>query len=464
MKNKIATLAIIFIILLCGMKVFSRYYAKKSVNVLIITVDMLRADRMGIYGYERNTTPVLDAFAKENMLFKKAFSQASWTPPSLATIFSGSYPTEHGISDWNSLANPKVKFLVDRLPKNYYQTAFITNHPSLLLDNLGFTKGYDKRIVLKSNDDRASKITRLSIEWLQKAVKRKKPFILWTHYFDAHEPFTPSEPFKTNFLTQYLGELPNENVSVCEEENYYGLNCLAPYIVEKGNTNLNYYSLLYDAEIAEVDSAIGELIESVKKLKLMENTIIVITSDHGEIIKRCEIQQDKCIYMSHGTFLFHELIRVPLILHVPGQKGGITVPDNVATIDVLPTLSYLTDTIANEKFRGLSLLPINKINKYRKIYTYETRLNTIASVYRDWEFIKYDTYSEFYKFNNFSDEIVLFPNENEPATSRLIGILENSVRGRLSTKYFEEIKLSDPYVEKLNSLGYAGSLKINLQK
>lgn len=458
-KNNKVLLFIIFIVFLYGMGAFSKFYVAKPLNIILISIDTLRADHMGIYGYKRETTPNMDAFAKESILFMNAYSQASWTPPSLASILSGIYPNEHGVGDWNNIANPKVKFLMDRLPKNSYNSAFITNHPSLFLENLGFTKGYDRKIIYKNNYERADKVTKSAIKFLQQVVGAKKPFILWVHYFDPHEPFEPSEPFCSNFIQKYKNEIPYETTSICEIESYYGLNCISPYIIRESNTNVNYYSLLYDAEIAEVDFSIGQLIEQIKKLKLMNNTIIVITSDHGEIIKRCNVLNDKCVYLSHGTFLFNELIHVPLILHIPNQNKSIIVNDNVATIDILPTLSYLNKDISKEGYNGVSLLPINEINKLRKIYSYEIRLKWIASLYKRWEFIKYDNFSEFYKINNSDDELINFPNFYEPIPSKICKILENSMDERDSVKFSKQGELDEELVDKLNSLGYISNIK-----
>lgn len=458
MKNKMVILVIIFFIFLFALGAFSKFYAAKPLNIILISIDTLRADHMGIYGYKRETTPNIDAFARENILFMNAYSQASWTPPSLASILSGVYPNEHGVGDWNNIANPKVKYLMDRLPKNVYNSAFITNHPSLFIEELGFTKGYDRRIIYKNDNERADKVTRSAIKFLQQVVGAKKPFVLWVHYFDPHEPFDPSEPFRSNFIQKYQNEITYESAPICEIESYYGLDCISPYIIRKNNTNVNYYSLLYDAEIAEVDFSIGQLIKLIKKLKLMDNTIIVITSDHGEIIKRCNVLQDKCVYLSHGTFLFNELIHVPLILHIPNQNKGIIVNENVATIDILPTLSYLNKDISKEGYNGVSLLPIKEINKYRKIYSYEIRLKWIASLYKRWQFIKYDDFNELYRIHNSDDELIKFPNLYEPIASRICAILENSLDGRDSVKFLKQGELDEHLIDNLNSLGYINNI------
>jgi len=458
MRNKFVLFFVIIFLFVWGIKGFSKHYYKKHYNIVLITIDMLRADRLGIYGYDKNTTPHLDEFARKNIVFMNAYSQASWTPPSLASILSGTNPNVHGIGDWDNIANSQVKFLTKRLPAEIYNTAFITNHPSLFLDNLGYTTNYNRRIVLR-NDERAAQVTKLAIGWLNRNLSSKKAFSLWVHYFDPHEPFTPSEPFRSDFLKNYGNNTQSNEAPVCEKENYYGLDCIAPYIIVDGNADVNYYSLLYDAEIAEVDYAIGELLRQIEKMKLMDDTIIIITSDHGEIIKRCGVLGNKCVYLSHGTFLFNELIHVPLILHIPGQNKFVKVFENVATVDILPTLSYLIKDMDNQGYNGVPLLPLDKLNKYRKVYSYEIRLNWIASIYKKWEMISYRDFKELYRIDGDKDELIEFPNLYEPVSSRISQILSDSLQGKTSIKYWKEKKMDKQIMENLNSIGYCGNIE-----
>lgn len=443
--------AISVFIFLISVSLSSYLSDKKPKNIILITIDTLRADHLGVYGYDKRTSPNINEFAEKSLVFTSAISQASWTPPSLASILSSTNPTEHGVIDWDSLYNPKVKFLGEIASQLGFQTAFITNHPSLFLENLGINRGFKKKIILGNNSNRADEVAELSIKWLSKERKYKLPFLLWVHFFDPHEPFTPSEPFATEFLDKF-DENNYENVPICDKELYFGFDCISPYIVQQGITNINYYVSLYDAEIAEVDSAIGKIIKYLKKSNLLKNSVVLITADHGEIIKRCNNNIKKCIYFSHGTFLYQELIRVPLILHLPNEQKQIIKKQQVASIDILPSLFYLLGLPKIDSFKGINIFSFNEMQDNRKIMAFEMRNNWSAVLFKEWKLI------------NYSNDTELFNLKNDPfETNNLSLIIENKKLQqsllRYSMKnmhqnYNKEILLDNAFREKLSALGY----------
>jgi len=441
-------------ILLISIALSSYISEKKPKNIILISIDTLRADHLGIYGYKAGTSPNIDKFAKESIIFTNAIAQASWTPPSLASILSSTNPTEHGVINWDSLYNPKVKFLGEIASQLGFQTAFITNHPSLSLENLGINKGFQKKIILTNNSNRANEVAELSIKWLSKERKYKMPFVLWIHFFDPHEPFTPSEPFATKFL-QNLNEDNFENIPICKEEFYFGLNCISPYIVQQGINNIYYYTALYDAEIAEVDDAIGNLLNYIKKAKLLNNSIIIITSDHGEIIKKCSKALNQCIYFSHGTFLYQELIRIPLILHMPNEEKQIIKKEPIASIDILPTLFYLLGLPRVDSFQGINFFSTNK-NINRKIMSFEMRNHWSTVIFQEWKLINHLHEAELFNLKNDPQEEYNLSSSIQ--AKDLVKILKTYSMKNMHQNYNKEIVLDNAYREKLNALGYLDQL------
>lgn len=461
--NKASTLLICCccILFLLSVIVFSYFGESRPKNILIITIDTVRADHVGVYGYFPDVTPNIDAFARQSVVFWNAIAQASWTPPSLASILSSNYPNDHGVADWDSLYNPKIRFLGEKAAQYGFQTAFFTNHPSLALDNIGFTRGFAKKVILQNNSNRADEVAELTNRWLGKERKWRQPFIAWVHFFDPHEPFTPSEPFATKFLNK-LDEKKAENVPVCSEESYYGFDCIAPYIVQQGITNLQYYSLMYDAEIAEADAAVGKIINYAKKIGLWNNTVIIVASDHGEIIKRCGLWENKCVYFSHGTYLYQELLRVPMIVHVPNIKDMTIVKNNVATIDIVPTVLNLLGIPRDNLMRGVSLFPFDTGRRDRQIFSYEMRNKWMAVFYDRWKLIYYPDYVELFDLKSYLSDYDNIAGDKSLKLNDIEHMLTKVAKKNLYQKYDKTIVLDKYYREKLSALGYAQSSNKNI--
>jgi arylsulfatase A-like enzyme len=257
-------------------------------NLVLITVDTLRPDRLGCYGHDRDTSPAIDALAAQGVRFTHAWSQAGWTLPSVATILTGRYPRDHGATDFHWSLDASLRSLASILRSNGYDTHGYVSHV-MLTPTFGLGDGfaeYDYSVLDVGHPHdvaTAQPLTELALKGLRKA---EKPYFLWVHYFDPH--------------FQYLSH---------------------PAFASFGDRDIDRY----DGEIGHTDYYIGRLLKQLDD----GNTVVVFTADHGE-----EFGEHDGVY--HYT-LYNEVMRVPLIIRAPGLAPGT---DNTAAeqIDLLPTI------------------------------------------------------------------------------------------------------------------------------
>lgn len=320
-------LILLFCVAVFGVVVWRLFGARTSPpNLMLIVLDTTRADHLGAYGYERQTSPVLDSLAKEHWLFRYAVSAAPWTPPSVATLFTGLYPVAHGVMPPNSreLAREASHRLHEQhltiaelLQQHGYQTSGITPNP-WTKEEFGYHQGFERYQFL--NREVAGRISKEGVAEIDRMAKVNRPFFLYLHYLDPHDPYTPPEKYD-----RFSGP-----VSYREHD---------PRTLKFVNA--------YDGEILYMDAAIGSLLEHLKKRGLYDNTHIVIVGDHGEQFKERG-------HLGHGFQLHNEEIHVPLIVKAPG--GGRTIDYTVSTVDVFPTLVELAGVPMPAFVQGGSLL------------------------------------------------------------------------------------------------------------
>ncbi len=288
-----------------------------GLNVLVITLDTVRADRLGCYGYADAETPVLDALAAEGIRFADAVAPASMTRPSHSSMFTGLDPPRHGVRDnVQERLRPDQVTLAETLKQEGYETAAFIS--AFVLDaRFGLDQGfdhYDATVAASTgptttkNERPAGDVTDDAINWLTKRSK-DKPFLAWVHYFDAHEPYRPPPPFASKF-----SDRP------------------------------------YDGEIAYVDSQVGRLLTSLERLDQRDRTLIVVVGDHGESLG--EHGED-----THGMMIYESTQHVPLIVACRGQiAGGHVVEDVVVgVVDTFPTILDLLGVGYDDGLDGVSL-------------------------------------------------------------------------------------------------------------
>lgn len=289
--------------------------APKKPNILLITVDTLRADHLGCYGYAGIQTPTIDGLASRGVLFARAFAHTPSTLPSHTNILLGLTPNAHGVHDnSNFIVRENFLSLAEWLKGQGYATgAFVGAFP--LDSRFGLTQGFDVYddnygtqgpTDLKFVERRADIVTGKALEWLK---GRTGPWFLWVHYFDPHQPYDPPEPFKSQ-----------------------------------------YAASPYDGEIAFVDSALGRLLGYLKDRGLEGETAVIFTADHGEALGEHGES-------THGYFAYNATLHVPLILAIPGRRAA-HVDEEVCHVDIFPTVCDLLGQKKPAGLQGLSLLPV----------------------------------------------------------------------------------------------------------
>jgi arylsulfatase A-like enzyme len=337
-------------------------------NVILIVIDTARADRFGCYGNPSGITPNIDKFAEDAVLFLNAFSHAPWTLPSLASLFTSQYPSMHGaggrLGAFKTL-NQEAVTLAELCQRAGIITGAIIN-VVFISEKLGMTQGFhsvDKFIHPSSNVNmrKAGPTTKAALRWIKR--HKNSPFFLLVHYFDPHLTYNPPKTFRTRFAdpkdrynTDYI--FGTRKDITLFRQNLISLNPEKIARLEK----------LYNAEIAYVDSEIGRLLDGISRQGLDKNTVIVITSDHGE-----EFLEHNGF--EHGHTLYDELLHVPLIIRDPNivtenenthstKERSPKIHTTVRLIDVAPTLCNLVGIPAASTFVGQSLLPIIE-NKHK---------------------------------------------------------------------------------------------------
>lgn len=298
-------------------------------DIVLIVVDTLRADHLGCYGCDRNTTRNIDKFAREAILFRNAISPAPWTLPSVATILTSQYPCVLGVRDKLMKIDNRFPLLPELLKQHDYQTHGIISHVALSA-HLGFGRGYDiydEDCSLGHEGVSSPEITRKAISFLRK--KHEKPFFLFVHYFDPHYNYILHRRY--NYYPSYIGRVKSGQPIYELWHMRFGLS----------RDDINYLVSLYDSEIAFTDEHIGKLLDELKKQGLYDNSIIIITADHGE-----EFMERG--WIGHTITVHQELILVPLIMKFPGRRARV-IDSPVGLIDITPTIyNYLRLTAPDD--------------------------------------------------------------------------------------------------------------------
>ena len=297
-----------------------------SPNIILITLDTTRADRMGFLGSTRGLTPNLDALARQSVVFTHAYSQAPLTPVSHATILTGTYPQFHQVIDFTFPLAKDLPYAPDILHGHGYRTAAFLG--SVVLDPTGgapgFERGfdiYDARfdyhysrlgVATRAERRRGADVVAHAVEWLKQ--RPDGPFFLWVHLYDAHDPYEPPEPYKTKYASEP-----------------------------------------YDGGIAYEDFAVGTLLQQLKTSGLYDGAMIAVMADHGESLGAHGEE-------THGVFLYDETIQVPLLIKLPLAASAEKLSEEkridsrVELVDVMPTMLQAAGLEVPAEVQGESLL------------------------------------------------------------------------------------------------------------
>jgi len=314
-------------------------------NLLLITLDTLRADHLGLYGYERSTSPELDAFAASATVFEDATCSMPTTLPSHASIFTGLRPTQHGLRRNGQVPSGDLVTLFDLLGEGGAATAAII--ASRVLDEQYLAgMGFDEVIFPGSErqyQTRAQHVTDHAADWLERRVEEPgKSFALWLHYYDTHEPYEPPAALAKAFDRGYDGPLPD----ALDTPTLVAFNDPGTVL---STADLEHIEDLYDAEIAQLDLQLGRLFEHLDRLDVLDDTVVVLVGDHGQAL-------GENAFFGHGLRLLEPVIKVPLIVRLPGQSEAIRHLGPVETIDLVPTLLELFGLETPSGLPGVSLV------------------------------------------------------------------------------------------------------------
>jgi arylsulfatase A-like enzyme len=300
-------------------------------HVVLVSVDTLRADRLGAYGYADARTPVLDALARESLLFESAYAHSSLTLPSITTLLTGVIPPRHGLISNAGVLREDVESLATRLHAAGFRTAgFVGSW--VLRDEAGLARGFERyterfrsaEAVRHQPTNPASFLTDAALVWARERSPDERLF-LWVHYQEPHGPYTPKD-FEPRPPRPGERELPRSASNS-------GRRAI-PLYQWLGHGRLAEYEARYDAEIAEMDRQLGRLLDGLRRQGILDRAALVFTADHGEAFGEEEL------FCAHGEGLGEAQLHVPLLLRAPGVAAGVRL-DRVRLSDVAPTLLQL---------------------------------------------------------------------------------------------------------------------------
>jgi len=331
-------------------------------NLVLVMIDTLRADHVGAYGYERPTSPEIDALAASGTLFSRASATSSWTKPSVGSLFTSRLPSEHGAVSFASGLDPALPTLAEALRAAGYRTYGVSGNFVHITEEQGFARGFDgwralsHRLEEGKGDPllryrgtaplrapRAPEVNRAALDLLPETLDA--PFFLYVHYMDPHAGYTPPRRFRERFARPWpasAGERPRFT-----SDRMWRLSRSGRELPEAERALMID---LYDAEIAAVDAGLGKLLRRLEERGYGENTVVVVVSDHGE-----EFHEHG--RWNHGLTLFTESLRVPLVIHDARNPGaGARRDEPVDLLDVAPTLLALAGAARPDDMRGRNLL------------------------------------------------------------------------------------------------------------
>ena len=403
--------------------------AKLALNVVLITIDTLRADHLGCYGYKQIKTPNIDGLAADGARFERAFAAVPVTLPSHTSMLTGTYPMLSGIHDFSgNRLSPLQPTMASVLKQAGYQTGAVI--AAAVLDsrfglNQGFDFYYDHFEFSRLDEANLDEMERpgnvvadVALDWLAKNSQKK--FFLWMHLYDPHFPYHPPEPYSREYAAQP-----------------------------------------YDGEIAFADAQVGRLIQFLKEKGIYQNTVIVLAGDHGESLGE---HGEK----THGFFIYNATMHVPLIIRLPEQAAARTVADPVSLVDLMPTVLGAVGVEIPSQVQGHSLLSelrggqVESVRD-RVLYgeTFLPRIHFNWSELRGSENAKYHFIDaprpELYDLAKDPGEVHnLFAEKKavaEEMRAKLVGMIRDYSAGK---EMAEKTGLDPALMERLKALGYAG--------
>lgn len=396
-----------------------------ALNVLLVTLDTTRADRIGAYGYNKARTPALDSLAAAGVRFANAYCPVPMTLPTHCSILTGTGPLYHKVhNNGTYYLNKDIVTLTERLKEKGYRTAAFVS--SFNVDSrFGVGKGFDvfddrfrddEMIKTFRSERRAGETTAAFLRWLD--GPGEGPFFSWIHYYDPHTPYKPPSPFKEDFASDP-----------------------------------------YDGEIAYMDACFVKVLARIREKGLLERTLIVVAGDHGEAFgEKGEL--------GHGVFIYDVTMKVPLLFHAPRNlPRGRVVESRVRLIDIMPTVLDALKLPVNKAVEGTSLLPYIEgrrkddlpcyLESYYPLETYGWS-ELVGLIDGDRKFIRAPR-PELYDIKADPGETRDLVQKQAGEASAMMKKLKDVIAANSSGLALSRRKLSREEEERLRSLGYVGS-------
>jgi arylsulfatase A-like enzyme len=435
-------------------------------NVLLISIDTLRPDHLGCYGYGRDTSPNIDALADRGAIFLNTVSSTSWTLPAHISLLTGTDISVHGVANDGIGLHRGIPLLAEILQQKGYRTAAFCSSP-YLNPAFGFDRGFDiyhntdlendgfeDTVFLEDRDQwqevheevTSPRISRLAVDWLDR--HKEEPFFLFLHMWDPHFDFVPPPPYDTRFDPDYKGKVTSSHFMFNKDIN-----------ADMAPRDLEHIIALYDGEIAFTDYHLGRVFDRLKELGIFERTLIIITGDHGEE------------FFEHGNkghriTLYDESVKIPLIVILPGMDlKGMKIARQAGIIDIAATILDYLGLPVKLPMHGRSLLPLLeggdiddanpmlleledklralRTNRYKLLFNIEHRQTIILDLEKDPK----ETH------RNLVTSIPEWSEANREFYSRLEEdqILEEQFR---KGETGQAVNLSEEQIERLKALGY----------
>ncbi len=482
--KKISLICIIFFISLVIFFAIFIYYPNtnddnnnQKPNIILIVIDTLRPDHLSCYGHNRKTSPNIDSIAQKGVTFLNHFSTSSITMTSTASIFTGLLPYKH-MAAFPHPIKPRALTISELLKTIGYTTVgFIGNVQ--VSKEFGFGRGFDtyyeEEVTDKVNNVKDAKIV-LTIPYLDRNIADKsmswlrenqdKNFFMYIHFLGGHHPYKSYQPFKDYFIDGDKYENQIDFFNLLDEKYTDSLFSKFPDLLE-------IFNAIYDNKIRQIDSYIGEIYNTLKEVELLNNTLLIITSDHGE-----EFYEHGSFY--HGATLFEEVIKVPLVISYPKLlKMNYYEPIMSQSTDILPSILELLNIKCPQDIDGSSFLSIIKKSKLSfinklfskdrdKIFcelfcpTQDPKYALFAVRSKDYKIIKKLSFKPRTKQESLAFHLRADPFEKmnlsdangmETILEKAIDKANSHIKTMLNENSYEE-KLDKNVIEQLRSLGY----------
>ena len=336
-------------------------------NVILLIVDAWRTDSLGCYNKDSDATPNIDEFSKNAVLFKNAIAQSSWTTNSSATMFASVYPMEHKYSNYECRVSNKFNTIAEFLKNQKYKTFGISTNPHVSKRN-GLVQGFETFVedTMWKNTN-CDEINERFITWLDNHKGRKFFAMLW--YIDPHSPYEPPAEYIDKYIVTKEERSNITNMAKRKAGRRKGpITEIEKEVAKK----------LYKGEVNFFDTEFPKLINYLKSNGLLENSIIILTADHGESFWEKNFLGKRI--KGHGGSLYEEEIRIPLIILLPGQKEGKVIAEKVQHNDILPTILEYVNPHSNVTdipfLRGCGLKTLIDGNKLKRKYFFSQVINT----------------------------------------------------------------------------------------